>query len=242
MKAAQKSRIRFVAFGDLHGIFRSERALAQLKLFVRSYEPHVIICGGDLIDFSALRRGATEEDKAMSIDDDVAMGLDVLEQLRPDVYLLGNHENRVYERLASPSAVMREFAGAVVRRINDVASRLKIKVLPYDRRAGVFCLGRLRFVHGFFAGQYAAARHAEVFGDCIFFHIHAFSILTVPRWSESPNPAVAYSAPGMCEDVEYMRKLAGTLRQETGWLYGEINKNSGAYHVAACRESQHFTW
>lgn len=230
---------RWAAFGDLHGRYCDREAYSRFVRFCEMYEPQVIVLGGDVFDFTALRRGATEEDKAEGIDEEIALFRGVMARIHPTVYLLGNHEARLIERLNSPNAVMRAWAKDMLDTVHEVARKCGCRVYEYDARRGVFELGPLRFVHGTYYGKHAAAAHAAVYGTVVFFHVHTFSVATVPRYRGKPGGDVAISCPRMCKDIPYMLKRSDTLRQESGWLYGEVTSR-GAWAFGVARESEGF--
>ena len=87
----------FVFASDLHGDMQDHDAVAALIKFTDEFNPDVRIFGGDLFDFSPLMRNADPADKRESMEADVEAGMSFLKTWQPHYFLLGNHDDRLWQ-------------------------------------------------------------------------------------------------------------------------------------------------
>jgi len=87
-----------MAVGCSHGSRANQKALEAVLRFRDQYKPTEIIHLGDAYDLAALRAGAlsnsNSEDAADDYMDDIDQGRKFLNDLRPTVFCLGNHDER----------------------------------------------------------------------------------------------------------------------------------------------------
>lgn len=218
---------KFVAVGDNHGDMVSENDVDVFHDFVYDWKPKHRIHLGDNWDLRPLRSKATERDRASDVTKDWDAGKAFLLQYKPTIFLLGNHDNRIWKARDDANGSVRHYATQCVNEIEKLITtkQLPTKILPYHSRLGVFKLGDLSFVHGYHCGASACKRHAEVYGNVIFGHVHTVEQLPVPRLER----AVART-PGCMADIdklEYAENNTNTLRWSNGWAYGVVNIKTG---------------
>src|SRR4051812_23402026 len=85
---------------DFHGDRHDPVARAAFKQFVSEFKPQHRWFGGDLWDFRALRVGADRDEKLASMQLDFDMGMSFLEEYKPQVITLGNHDQRLWDAAA----------------------------------------------------------------------------------------------------------------------------------------------
>jgi hypothetical protein len=164
---------RFLACGCSHGELADPVALEAVLAFKRSWKPDTTIHLGDFCDFAALRSGAAgSKDEAASLADDITAGTNFLEQLEPTHIFDGNHEERIYRLLESPNAKVAYCAQKLMGELNDLATRLGARRVPYDIDEGWLQFGDTLFGHGYMFNQAAIRDHAEAFGKCVIAHLH----------------------------------------------------------------------
>ena len=88
---------RFIVCGDNHGNLVCEESIKKFFEFSANWNPHYRIHLGDLWDFSALRRGASAEEKMLGISDDYQAGINFLDRYKPHFLTLGNHDDRIWQ-------------------------------------------------------------------------------------------------------------------------------------------------
>ena len=231
-----KSKLtKWVFSSDLHGDMQDADSVKAFLQFVKKFKPDVKIFGGDLFDFRAIRRGATNEEKADSMALDIQLGLKFLGQYKPHVFLRGNHDERLWDQAkCSFNGLSRDHAQEGARSIETKCKIIKCKMLPYDVNDGVYRLGKLTFVHGYHAGINATKKHAEVFaesgGAVLHGHTHAIQSASVVRHPECRGYAVGCLAQ---TKMGYNRHMTGRFLHQNGWAYGVVWKDG--YEVMQAR-------
>ena len=217
---------RFIVLSDIHGDNQCSRSLAAALKFSEDFKPHIRVCAGDLFDARPLRMNASDDERRESMADDWGAGIRFLGDFRPHVLLLGNHDYRLYKhRDESSNGVVRDSCGEAIRDLENKCGRLKCQIFPYDARRGVYQMGPLKVVHGYFSGKYAAARHAETYGRCLFGHDHSVSEFRATALDIRHARGIGC----LCKlDLGYDDRTPGKLRHENGFAYGWINDKTGA--------------
>ena len=146
----------FVYASDLHGDFQDHKTVDTLLKFCDSFNPDVRLFGGDLFDFRNIRRGAGPMERQDSMAADVEAGMQFLRDFKPHVFLLGNHDSRLWDTAKfHENGMVRDAAQKGVRDITAKCRSLKCKMLPYESDKGFYDLGKVRFIHGYHTGIYA---------------------------------------------------------------------------------------
>ena len=155
----------FVFASDLHGDMQDPDAVSALYKFTEEFKPDVRIFGGDLFDFSPLMRGADPAEKNASMEADVEAGMEFPRNWQPHYFLLGNHDDRLWQTAEKHSVgIVRDTARSGIKDITSKCKKLKCKMLPYNVDKGVLELGIMTFVHGYFHGAVSATKqHALTF-------------------------------------------------------------------------------
>ncbi len=213
---------RFIIAGDNHGDMADPVVEKALFSFIQDYRPELRIHSGDNWDFRNLRRGASDEEKAHSLQDDWDAGADYLRRYfdggKDNRFLRGNHDERMWHFAESASGLLRDYAHDGIKRIESLVKRSKAAMLPYDSRLGVLDIGKLRTLHGYACGIGAAAKHARVYGNCFYGHTHEMSVAPVENIT---GPAEARGIGCICKvDMGYNSAQTNKLRHQNGWVYG----------------------
>ncbi len=210
-----------IAF-DLHGDQCHRPSVKAFHKFNADFKPQRRIVGGDVWDFPRWREGASGRDLKRQINPDFDAGIAFIEKFRPDTVLLGNHDRRMWRAAECED----ELAAERIADLKKKQKELGFALLPYSK-SRVIQLGPLKVLHGFFAGETAAKRHAQVYGPAIFGHVHTGERASAPRHGERHE---AWSSPALCRlDFEYAEEKPSTLKWENGWIYGAFNGRR--YHV-----------
>jgi len=234
MRPTPKGWKRFLVVPDTHGQFIHQKNAAKCIEFKKDFKPHKTIHLGDFIDATCLRHGASEAEQGVSFGDDWIAAKRFLEELRPNVVLMGNHERRLWKLIDSPRALVSEYAQHLVDDIiSFMIKGLKAEWLPYHARDGVYEIttgkGRLAAMHGYHANMHACHKHAQVYGNCIIGHIHRIEMSTAAR----DDGAICHS-PGWLGDIKHMDYIGdktGQFRWGNGWIWGYYNERTGAWKV-----------
>lgn len=218
---------RFVFASDIHGDKQDKTANVALFRFLEHWKPEIRVCGGDLWNFAALRKGADEEEKRESLIDDYGAGCNWIEKFQPTHFLRGNHDERAWDWSKLDKGICSDLARLWVKEIEADIKKRRCQMFPYDKRAGVLRIGHLKMIHGYACGVNAARKHAWTYGSCLFGHIHAIDHVTLERTEKTMARAVGC----LCVlDQEYNRAHMASLRHAHGWAYGVIDDRTGLYH------------
>lgn len=226
---------RFIVCSDIHGDMRDEEACASLIEFTNDFNPDIRVIAGDLFDFRNLRKGANDDEKAASLVDDWEAGTDFGNKFfkggRENVFMLGNHDTRLWDFSRSATGILRDFAYDGISKMQGYAKRWNSKLLPYDSAKGIYHIGYLKVVHGYFAGANATQQHARVYGNVIHGHTHDIAVCAIP----SLEPKEARSIGCLCKkDMDYCNAKTAKLRWSHGWAYGFLFE-SGEYVLNQAR-------
>jgi hypothetical protein len=219
----------FIFATDLHGDKQDTATVKALHAFTKEFRPKHRIFGGDIFDLRSIRRGASAEEQAESMLVDWEAGMEFLHDWRPTHVLEGNHDVRLRHLAASTTAgIKADYAMRGVQELNDTYRKLKCRHYPYHKRLGVLKMGKLSFLHGYHHGINACRQHAQVYGSCIFGHIHASDQASVAGLERR----IAIAAPALCQtDMDYNSALTTTLRHSNGWVYGYLDDKTGEWQA-----------
>ncbi len=223
---------RFVAGYDPHGINQDQESNASFFRFVKQWNPHHRIAGGDVFDFAQLRKKADPYEKRDSMAQDVAMGQEWLRTFRPTHFLRGNHDERLWDLAEQSEGIVADYAKLGVQQMERLVAKLHCRMFPYNKRTGIFKLGSLKFVHGFVGGVTAARRTAQVYGSVVMGHGHAIQMQPI----EGIEQRTGFMAGCLCKlELDYNRAQMGTLNQENGWAFGVTNERTGSFQYWQAR-------
>lgn len=236
MASKTKGWVKYLAVSCTHGAEADPRALDAMLRLREAWQPQLVLHLGDAIDARCLRAGARKDsdstDHAADLSDDLMQGLAFLKELKPNVFLLGNHEARLTELALSPNAVLSYAAGNVMGRITDEMAKMKCQVIPYVgvHPKGIFLLGDTGFTHGSVFNISAARDVAEMSGRSIVMgHTHRVAMESARTHAK----AIGYNIGcGIKLDIGY----SSNRRQTLGWrhaaAYGHFNGTSCTVNIA----------
>jgi predicted phosphodiesterase len=227
---------KFLACTCTHGSEADPRALDAILRLREAWKPDFVLHLGDAIDVRNMRAGArrdsTDPDYGASMTDDVLQGLAFVKELRPNIYLFGNHEARLAQMQHSASGVHRDAATGVLDRIQTAADKMKCRIIPYK---GVhpdcaFLLGDTAFIHGALFGTSAVRDSCEYFGRSVVMgHTHRVAMESARIHAKATGYNIGC---GVKLDIEY----AATRRQTLGWrhaaAYGHFNGTHCIVNIA----------
>jgi hypothetical protein len=227
---------KFVLVGDNHGAQCHPSSVDALFRFLDDYKPEIRVHVGDNWDFAQLRRGAGDDEKAQSLEDDWLAGVEFFERFfnggKERHFLRGNHDERMWHLEGSATGLVRDYATDGIKRIKALAKKHSVSMLPYHAREGVLRLGHLKVIHGYHHGIGAVRQHANIYGNCVFGHVHSIESYAVPGL----EPREARAIGCLCNaDMDYIKAKTASLRWEHGWAYGVLFED-GSYQLFQAKE------
>ena len=233
---------KFVFASDLHGDQQDHETVGKLYKFLDIWQPDKVIFGGDLFDFRNIRQNAGAGEKSASMAADVEAGLEFLKRFRPNVFLLGNHDKRLWDVAEyDKHGIVQDYAKQGVKDIEARCRALRCKVIKYKADKGFFDLGKLRFLHGFASGVFATKKHAEIYspeGGCVLHgHTHAISHHIIPRINGGQGRAVGCLAN---LDMAYNVAQPARMMHKHGWAYGWTDGKD--FEVFQAKQNQNGKW
>ena len=215
---------KFIFASDLHGDQCDPGSIRALKVVTKDFKPNIRIFGGDLMDARPLRKGACKDEKAQGMKADWKAGISFLtNQWQPTHMLMGNHDKRIFDLAEGDMGIESEYAWQGTIELKKALSSINCEWLPCHKKS-VFEFGSLRFLHGFFHGANACRQHSQVYGSCIFGHIHAIDQFAAP----GIRRRVSMSSGCLCNlDMKWNQHMVSSLRHAHGFIMGYINEKTG---------------
>jgi predicted MPP superfamily phosphohydrolase len=218
---------KFIVATDNHGGLVSKDAMRVLLAFCDSWKPSYRIHLGDLWDFSPLRRGASQEEKAYGISDDYVEGLNFLDEYKPQFLTLGNHDDRIYQYAQHcADGMLRERCEELVMASEKEFKRRKITFCEYNVTKFLrMPEGGPKLIHGFRSTVSPAKAHFDNWGSCLHGHCHTVDEHT----ARHIDGGKAYSIGCMADldQLSYSDRQPAKLGHRNGFLYGIINTKTG---------------
>lgn len=220
--------LRFQIGFDVHGDKQSVEANAAFFRHMEMFQPELRIMGGDLWDLRPLRGGANAEERQESMQRDYLMGLEWLQRFRPQHFLRGNHDERLWEWAENKRGIEQDFARGKCEHIESEIEKLDCKMYRYHIREGILKIGHLQVAHGFFNGVNCARQMASAYGCIIFGHNHMITTQPV----HGLERMAARCCGCLSETIfTYNERRPTALTHTQGWPFGVIHRNNGNYHV-----------
>lgn len=217
-----------------HGHLADAKATRAALEFKKRWKPDLTLHLGDAIDLAALRAGAMRNpdagDRAANISEDFRAGLNFLRLLEPQVFLVGNHEFRLYEHQYSPNAIVSHCATSALAELHQHLKDLRCQRIDYDIERGWKDVGGTLFGHGFMYSAQAVRDHVESLRKPIVIgHLHR-----VDRQSGRSIGAPVGWTIGCLANIGamgYARRNRSTLAWQHGIAWGEYNDHNCIVNV-----------
>lgn len=218
---------KFLIAADNHGKLIHQESMDKLMGFKETWKPNTTVCLGDLWDFAPLRGGAGPNEKSEGLSEDFAAGIKFLDDFRPNLLTLGNHDQRIYDMARNVSdGALREHCQSLCEKAERQFSRRKITWIHY--KVGAYLLlpdSRVKLIHGFHSGVNPAKMHYERYGPCVHGHVHAPNQYT-GRHIDG-GEAHSIGCIGDIEQMDYADRHTAKLGWRQGFAYGIINTKTG---------------
>lgn len=219
---------KLLAIGCTHGIHADKKATDAILKFKKHWKPDTVIHLGDAIDMTAFRSGAKgSSDEAEPVQPDVEAGLDFIEQLEPDVYFFGNHEDRLVNLSNHYNAIISGMSQLVLDQVYEKAKLVGAEIVNYHIETGWRKFGNWSFGHGYFFNENCPRDHAETYGNCVFAHWHRTGMAKGRRVDNPTGICVGTLTKMGADLLGYASKRRASLAWSQGFVWGEYNDKSG---------------
>lgn len=180
---------KWIILPDIHAPLHNEEALKPVLAFIKDYKPNGIIQLGDLCDFNSLSRfPKNKESELVSLHKEIDSAneiIDRIEKVLPKkckkVILEGNHDARPTRfRLNRWNPQVQDVLG--IERLGDFHELYNLESRGWEWKEYGRCyrVGKALFTHGWFVGQYHAAKTLRRWFHTIFYgHTHTYQAHTV---------------------------------------------------------------
>ena len=226
MGIIDKSRwVKLVIVADNHGNMIDEQTENSLFKVVDALKPDLRIHLGDFLNLNAWRDGATPEERRESLKDDIDAGIRFLNEYRPNVMTMGNHDYRLWKKAREGNADTREYAEEQIEKVTNCLNKHKTKTFAWGVRRGVYEIAGQRMIHGYSAGITATATMGAKYGRCVHGHNHTGDIVWLPTY----DGGFAQSCPSMCDNnkMEYQLGQVASFKHISGFALAiaDVKKN-----------------
>ena len=221
---------KWMGLGCTHARYIDPTAWEAAMTFRERFKPHIVAHLGDAIDLTGLMaHGKGTDSQGDDITPDIDTGLQHLRELRPDVFVMGNHEARAYELTNSKVASTAYSAFKIIQEIEKTCQKIKCRAIPYDGvYQQVFSIADMAMIHGVQFNQTAARDTAKdictngVWRKVIFVHTHQVAIQS----TTGLLPATGYNIGTLTARgaLKYANRRPATRSWTQAWAWGYYNE------------------
>ena len=226
---------------DLHGDEQCNYTVEAALKSVAKEKPDIRIFGGDLCDIRFLRRGCSEEEKYARLDVDIGAGIELLKRYRPHYWLLGNHDDRLWQNRDHPNSVISYACNRMIEEFTKVAKSLGTRIVPYhidntadeESEAGCLRIGNVTFIHGYECSDAGLRREASEYGTNTVVQGHVHRECVIPQGNHT-----LYSVPALTHRFhEWNSHRPAFRKHRKGWAYVLLSDQpNGWSRVSICSE------
>lgn len=225
-----KRPVRFMAVGCNHGRYIDPKAREEVLRYRAEAKPELVVHLGDSIDmtaFMAKGRGIGK-DSNEPLAPDIDGGVDFLRDLRPNVFLLGNHEVRAWSLRDDGNAVIAYAAQKAVESIEKACKDLKIRLIEYDGVYQTYKRGNITFTHGTIYNEMSTRDMAEMYGGIV---VHAHTHKAMQMNGRTIPASAGYCTGTLTRrgDLAYANNRRATLSWSQGCVIGEIYETKNPF-------------
>lgn len=233
---------RILVVGCSHGHLADPDAIKAVLEFKSRWKPQFTVHLGDFLDLACCRSGANgTPDQAVDPTPDLQMGLEFLNDLRPQLVFSGNHEGpRLRRLMLSGNALISRAALSIQNEIDETIKTLKAEYIPYTGVWQHRKISDFKLLHGYMYGENATRDHAEKHGKCITSHTHRASQQAARRDDDAMGYNVGTLSNIPC--MEYAANRASTLAWRQGFVWGEFCDNSSSLWLHTERTNTKGIW
>jgi predicted phosphodiesterase len=215
--------------GCTHARYIDPDAFDAFMSFKETFKPHFCAHLGDAIDMTGLMgHGVGSGNMDDDLEPDVDTGLVHLDLIRPNVLLMGNHEDRAYKLTKSKNAAIAYASYKICEAMEEKCKKIKCRVIPYDGIFQAYDLADMVLTHGTLFNEMAARDTAEymctngIRRKCLFAHTHKVAV----QPARNLTSAIGYNIGTLTRRnaLGYAKNRRATLAWTQGWAWGYYNE------------------
>jgi predicted phosphodiesterase len=237
---------RLLAIPCTHARYCDKEAWANALKFKERFKPTMVLHLGDFIDLTALLgNGEGSGSEGEEITPDIDTGLQHLRELRPNVVLCGNHEDRAWKLSYSKNAVKAYCAHKIVNAIEETTKKIGAKLVPYTGIKQKYNVADCVFTHGTEYGEQAAKNMAMRYTNgitrkVVFAHTHKVAIASAP----TDHGGTAYNIGCLVDpfSLEYAKSRSSTFQWTQAFLWGEYCEELNQSSLQITQRAQGEVW
>lgn len=236
---------RILAVSCSHAKYADAEAWKTVLKFKEQFKPDTTLHLGDFVDLTSLMGGAKDSAEGEPLTPDIDTGLVHLRELRPQIVLCGNHEDRAWRLRGSNRAITAYTAHKVVEAIEQTCQKLRARLVPWDGVFQMVDIADIGFQHGVLYNEQAARDTAEAFCNAtrrkvVFGHTHKVSIQS----SRTLNGGTGYNIGTLTRrgSLDYAKTRRATLAWTQGFLWGEYCEELGMSSLHITQRNPNEIW
>jgi hypothetical protein len=224
---------RVLGVGCSHAVYGDPLALDASIEFKERWKPHYTVHLGDAIDCTAFMGSTVRNGDGGEIEPDMDAGLEYLKALRPNVFLWGNHEDRLHRLADSRNEFVKFSALTLIERLETRLALLKCASIPYSGNSQDYSIGRVRFMHGTVFNENATRDHATAYAPHNGAVVHAHTHRPGAARGRRIDEPMGYCTGTLTRRgaLEYAKTRLATLSWGQAILWGEINEATGDFQL-----------
>ena len=219
--------VKFMAVGCSHGRHIDPLAREKVLALRERWNPALTLHMGDAIDMTAFMGSGRSvgKDSAEPIAPDIDGGVEFLRELRPNVFLLGNHEVRAWRLREDSNAVIAYAAQKAVGEIEDACRNMKARIVEYSGVFQTYKRSNITFTHGTIYNENAGRDYAEMYGGTV---VHAHTHKACHQFGRTLAYSSAYCVGTLTRraDLAYANTRRATLAWSHGVVAGEFREGA----------------
>lgn len=228
---------KIVLLPDIHYPEHSKESIKSVLLFLKDFKPDTVIYQGDQLDMGVISHWNKDKKRKVELkrlkqdyegfDKDILLPVEkAVGKKCKKVWITGNHEDWAQMYLDKNP----EVEGMIEPEICLNLGKRGYKYVPLN---GVYKLGKLNVIHGFYHNQYHAAKHVSVFeGSVVYAHLHTTQEFTKTSPVDTGNFHSATCLPCLCDlSPDYMKNRPSSWVHGFGVVYLLPNGNFHLYRI-----------
>lgn len=240
----------FLVFGDVHIPWQDNNAIKILLHTISWIRPQLVICTGDLLDFSDWStHQPTWGRPQTTLEQDFHQAIALWESIQflvPQAQLVmleGNHEYRL-ARWCAANQIGTHLYETLMPALRFAAALPKLKYIPYrdptaTNPAYYSLEDRIVVVHGWTYAEHAAKHHLlQAQGKSVIYgHTHTMDRFHRPVLHNPYRVIQAVGAGCLCKPMPFWRTHAPT-RWVQGFILGRLRRNEESIHAVLIQNQQ----